>query len=61
MYLPGCGSKMKMACPLCGVQIWDDEYDEERMFRYIVFHCWSAHDAKTKEDVYRITGIGEEE
>ena len=57
----GIGMNVQMACPLCGEVIWDAPVDEEKMFRYIVYHCWSAHDTKTKEDLYKITGISEEE
>jgi len=46
-------------CPTCGWVYSElvDDLDFDAKWKIVVFHCWSAHDAKNIEDVQRISGM----
>jgi len=48
-----------LECPTCGWVHSEpvQDLDFEAKWKIIVFHCWSAHDAKTAEDMERISGM----
>jgi len=53
--------EINLACPTCGEHIYCGPYDEDKMFKRIVIHCWQAHDTTTKEELYALFKLQEEE